>query len=162
MDGLHESEHRQLKDMLKELTLRVDDLEASLRESKEKIATSVKDVIEERQAMNTTTYNEKEKMLPNINKRSIRLKQPRESVHNQSRDHSTKDVDRRLFDLKGELQQWLRQLLESRNEGNKNEEHLNDIELKLQELKIAVERKADQEGVRKYLTFLENKINQVV
>ena len=101
-------------------------------------------------------------MLPNINKRSIRLKQARDSVHNQSRDHSTKDLDKRFFDLKGDLQQWLRQLLESRNNnGKKGEEQMNDLELKLQEFRIVIERKADQEGVRKYLTFLENKINQL-
>lgn len=61
-------------------------------------------------------------MLPNINKRSIKLKQNRESVHNQSREHSNiKELDRKLFDLKGELQQWLRQLLENRtNSKNKD------------------------------------------
>jgi len=34
IDQLHENEHRQLKEIIKELTARVDDLENSLRESK--------------------------------------------------------------------------------------------------------------------------------
>lgn len=31
----------------------------------------------------------------------------------------------------------------------------------MQEIKIILERKADNEGVKKYLSFLDNKINQV-
>lgn len=142
-DQFHENEHRQLKDVIRDLTVRVDDLESSMKESREKLVTSVKEAVEERHQMNTT-LNDKDKVLPNINKRSIRLKQPRDSVHNQSREHSTKDIDRRLFDLKGDLQQWLRQLLESRNSGKKGEEQLNDLELRLQEFRIIIDRKADQ------------------
>lgn len=54
-------------------------------------------------------------------------------------------------------------MLDSRTGGNakKDEDYFKDLELKLQELRLALDRKADQEGMRKYLTFLENKINQV-
>lgn len=67
--------------------------------------------------------------------------------------------------MKAELQQWIKQLLDARNLGGNNkkdDEFYKDLELKLQELKMGLERKADQEGMRKYLTFLENKINQVL
>lgn len=67
--------------------------------------------------------------------------------------------------MKTELQQWIKQLLDARNLGGNNkkdDEFYKDLELKLQELKMGLERKADQEGMRKYLTFLENKINQVL
>lgn len=66
------------------------------------------------------------------------------------------------MELKGELQHWLKQLFDSKNNGNKfDDEFFKDLELKMQELKMGLERKADQESMRKYLTFLESKINQV-
>ena len=45
---------------------------------------------------------------------------------------------------------------------NKTKDNLEDLELKIQELRNLVGRKADQEGLRKGLTFLESKINQVI
>lgn len=43
----------------------------------------------------------------------------------------------------------------------KTKDNFDDIELRLQEIKNLINRKADQEGMKKGLTFLQNKINQV-
>ena len=68
--------------------------------------------------------------------------------------------------MKGELQQWVRQLLDARGINNqdsskKKDEFLDGIDIKLQEIKKIIERRADQDGVKKSITYLDNKINQV-
>lgn len=73
-------------------------------------------------------------------------------------------MDSRLLDIKSDLQGWLKQLLEARNlgaEAKRDDEMFKELELRVQEVKNALERKADHEGMKKYLTFLEHKINQV-
>lgn len=60
----------------------------------------------------------------------------------------------------------MKQLLDTRGMASqdsyrKKDEVLDAIDLKIQEIKVALEKKADQEGMKKYLSFLDNKINQV-
>lgn len=44
----------------------------------------------------------------------------------------------------------------------KSKDNFEDLELKIQEIKNALGKKADQEGMKKGLMFLESKINQVI
>ena len=55
-----------------------------------------------------------------------------------------------LAELKAELEAWLKGLLD----GNQNRENMDSLELKLQELKKNLEKKADGEGTRKGFNFL--------
>ena len=63
-----------------------------------------------------------------------------------------------MNEIKNELQNWISNYMAA----NKTKDNLEDLELKIQELKNLIGRKADQEGMKKGLTFLENKINQVI
>ena len=64
-DWEHEKEHKQIKEAIKELYGRLEELENGFRESKEKIGvTSLKEIEDQ----------PKDKMLPSINKRPIRVK----------------------------------------------------------------------------------------
>ena len=63
-----------------------------------------------------------------------------------------------MHDIKNELQAWLNNYLAAM----KNKDNSEDLELKIQEIKNALGKKADQEGMKKGLMFLESKINQVI
>lgn len=76
------------------------------------------------------------------------------------RDSSIQDKSsskRDMTEIKAELQAWLNNYMMEL----KSKDNFEDIELKLQEIKNALNKKADQEGLRKGLSFLEAKINQV-
>lgn len=73
-----------------------------------------------------------------------RVKDRESSIHDKS--SSKKDI----ADIKAELQAWLNNYLTEM----KSKDSLEDIELKLQEIKNNLNRKADQEGLKKGLTFL--------
>lgn len=60
--------------------------------------------------------------------------------------------------MKNELEIWIKSYLDAHSKGNGN---LHDIELKVQEIRTLVMRKADHEGMKKGLAFLEGKITQV-
>ena len=62
-----------------------------------------------------------------------------------------------MAELKAELEAWLRNLLD----GMQNRESFESLELKVQEIKKGLEKKADAEGTKKGFQFLENKITQV-
>ena len=62
-----------------------------------------------------------------------------------------------MLEIKNELQNWLNSYLANM----KSRDNFEDLELKVQELRNLVNRKADHEGMKKGLAFLESKINQV-
>ena len=76
---------------------------------------------------------------------------PRDSTHDKS------SVKRDMHEIKNELQTWLNSYLANM----KSKDNFEDLELKIQEIKNALGKKADQEGMKKGLMFLESKINQV-
>lgn len=57
-----------------------------------------------------------------------------------------------------EIELWIKGYL-----GNhKEKEVMEDLQLKLQDIRRMLDKKADGEGTKKGLTFLENKITQVL
>ena len=62
-----------------------------------------------------------------------------------------------LAELKAELEAWLKNLLDNMQ----NRESMESLELKIQEIKMGLDKKADAEGTKKGFAFLENKITQV-
>ena len=78
------------------------------------------------------------------------------SLHEKDKDR-TGWARRDLAELKAELQAWIQSLLEE----NKDRDNLEDLYLKLQEVRRNLEKKADAEGTKKGFAFLENKITQV-
>ena len=63
-----------------------------------------------------------------------------------------------MAEIKNQLINWLNNYLANA----KSKDNFEDLELRIQELRNLVNRKADQEGLKKGLTFLENKISQVI
>lgn len=61
--------------------------------------------------------------------------------------------------MKNDIEIWVKAYFESHNKGHNN---LSDIELKIQEIKNILAKKADHEGMKKGLAFLEGKITQVI
>lgn len=62
-----------------------------------------------------------------------------------------------MAQIKVEMQSWINNYIDSA----KTKDNFEELELRIQELRNLLGKKADQEGMRKGLTFLENKINQV-
>ena len=78
------------------------------------------------------------------------------SLHEKEKERSGWNR-RDLAELKAELQAWIQSLLDE----NKERDNMEDLYLKIQEVKRSLEKKADGEGTKKGFTFLENKITQV-
>ena len=64
--------------------------------------------------------------------------------------HDKSSVKKDMYEIKNELQAWLNNYLASM----KNKDNFEDLELKIQEIKNALGKKADQEGLKKGLMFL--------
>jgi hypothetical protein len=60
--------------------------------------------------------------------------------------------------MKNEIQNWLNNYLANM----KNRDNFENLELRFQELKNSLNKKADHEGMKKGLGFLESKINHVM
>lgn len=57
---------------------------------------------------------------------------------------------RDISDLKADLEAWIKSLLQQ----NRDHENLEALELKIQEIRKNLQRKADAEGTKKGFTFL--------
>ena len=95
-------------------------------------------------------------------KKNLKLK----SITREESSQKSNDLDKKIQELRSELHQWVKQILDARgvvsnDSAKKKDELIDGIDLKIQELKMLIEKKADNEGVKKYLSFLDNKINQV-
>ncbi len=62
--------------------------------------------------------------------------------------------------MKNDLELWIKSYLH--NESKNNGGNLVDLELKVQEIRNILMKKADHEGMKKGLAFLEGKITQVI
>ena len=101
-----------------------------------------------------------EKMLGSKNSIQDKDKLPlikRNKVKDRDTSFNEKSSKKDIAEIKAELQAWINNYLGEM----KSKDNFEDIELKLQEMKNILNKKADQEGMRKGLSFLENKINQV-
>lgn len=85
------------------------------------------------------------------------IKKPRLIREKDASIHERSSNKKDMLEIKNELQNWLNNYLANL----KSKDNFDDLELRIQELKMMVNRKADHEGVKKGLAFLENKINQV-
>lgn len=137
---------RRVDENIKEHTLQISELQGQVFNmdntlnnlQKDKLSSSSKDL------------NEGQRLggerLPSISgKKGLRLKNSRE----ESSQKNTIDIDNKLQELKSDLQNWVRQLLDTRNIGGvdhgskKKDEVLDGIDLRIQEIKLILERKAD-------------------
>lgn len=71
--------------------------------------------------------------------------------------HEKSSSKKDISDLKAEFQAWINNYLADL----KNKNNTEDLELKIQEIRNSLNKKADQEGLKKGIGFLEAKINQV-
>ena len=82
------------------------------------------------------------------------ISQKEKDSHNRTHfSHAKRDMG----ELKTEIQAWVKNYFEQ----GKEKDDMEGLQLQLQEIRNPLNRKADQEGLKKGLTFLENKINQV-
>ena len=84
------------------------------------------------------------------------IKRPRRDKDSSVYEKSSAKKD--MAEIKNQLMNWLNNYLANA----KSKDNFEDLELRIQELRNLVNRKADQEGLKKGLTFLENKISQVI